>query len=124
MLASRDPNQVYRRVDFDARVTAADPAELVKLCFEQLIAAIGSALIAEERGDNQTKSRALTRAISALTALQLGVSGNDSMSQALLVLYNAARKSVLDSALAFHAPTLERIRADFIEIAQSLTGAA
>jgi flagellar biosynthetic protein FliS len=123
MLGRRDPAEVYRRVDFNARAIGGDPSELVRMCYEQLIAAIGSALLAQERGDNERKSQSLTRAVSALTALQLGVSGNDSMAQALLHIYTTARRAVLDSVLNFDSAMLQRVRQDFIEIAESMNGA-
>ncbi|MCB2058681.1 MAG: flagellar protein FliS, partial [Novosphingobium sp.] len=65
------PQETYRRVDFDARVAGADPRQLVALCYEQLIAALGSAIYAATSGDNALKSASLTRALAALTALQL-----------------------------------------------------
>jgi flagellar protein FliS len=124
MLASRSPNEAYRRVDFDARVEGADPRHLVGLCYEQLVASLGSALFAQERGDNSLKSQALTRALSAITALQLGVSGEDATAQALRHLYEATRRAVLDSAINFDAATLATIRQDFIEISRAMNAAS
>ncbi|MCC6828089.1 MAG: flagellar protein FliS [Novosphingobium sp.] len=124
MLATRSPHEAYRRVDFDARVAGADPGQLVTLCYEQLISALGSAVYANGRGDNLLKSQSLTRALSAITALQLGVSGEDGMASALRQLYEAARRSILDSALAFDEKALSTIRQDFIEIARAMQAAA
>ena len=123
MLMQRSPHEAYRRVDFDARVEGADSRHLVQLCYEQLIGALGSAIFAQGNGDNLLKSQSLTRALSAVTALQLGVSGDGAMATALRTLYEAARKSILDSALQFDAAMLERIRADFIDIAQATKSA-
>ena len=122
MLTQRNPDTAYRRVDFDARVSSASPAELVKLCYEQLIAALGRALIAEGRADNRLKSEALTRAVSALNALQMGVIGEGEVADALHQIYTSARRSVLDCVLSFDAETIARIRQDFIEIAAALNG--
>jgi flagellar protein FliS len=61
----------------------------VRLCYEQLIGSLGSAIMAASRADNQAKSQALTRA-SALMALQMGVTGDDPVAGALLHLYSAA----------------------------------
>ena len=94
MLATRSPHEAYRRVDFDARVAGADPGQLVTLCYEQLISALGSAVYANGRGDNLLKSQSLTRALSAITALQLGVSGESGVASALRQLYEAARRSI------------------------------
>jgi len=120
MLAQRNPQEAYRRVDFDARVSTADPQQLVSLCYEQFIAALGSAMIAHERGDNRLKSQALTRALSALTALQLGVSGAEGVALALVQLYEAARRAVLDNALNFDPKVIATIRQDFIDIARAM----
>ena len=74
-----------------------------------MITALGGAMLAAERGDNLAKSQALTRAMSALTALQMGVSGEDTMAQALLHLYTVASRAVLDSVLDFDSATLTRL---------------
>ena len=121
MLAQRNPNAVYRSIEFDARVSTASPKELVKMCYEQLIGALGRALVAGDRGDNRMKAEALTRAVSALTALQMGVNGEGSMASALHQLYTSARYTVLDSVLQFDAPTIMQIRQDFVEISAAVT---
>lgn len=121
MLARNNPQDAYRRVDFDARVTGCDPMELVSLCYEHLIAALGSALFAHERGDNLTKSRAITRAMSAVTALQLGVNGSEGVAGALRQFYQAARQAMLDSVLDFNPVQIARVRDDFVEIASAMT---
>lgn len=123
MLAQHNPQTVYRRIDFDARVSTSDPGQLVQLCYEQLISALGTALFANDRNDNRMKSEALTRAVSALTALQLGVSGQGTVVDALHQFYDAARRSVLDSVLRFKPAIIATIRQDFIDVAQAL-GAA
>lgn len=124
MLAIRSPNEAYRRVDFDARVEGSDPRHLVNLCYEQLVSSLGSAIFAQERRDNSLKSQSLTRALSAITALQLGVSGDHDTAQALRHLYEATRRAILDSALNFDAALLGTIRQDFVEISRAVNAAA
>jgi flagellar protein FliS len=124
MLATRSPHEAYRRVDFDARVAGADPGQLVTLCYEQLISALGTAVYANGLGDNLLKSQSLTRALSAITALQLGVSGESGVASALRQLYEAARRSILDSALTFDEKALGIIRQDFIDISRAMQSAA
>lgn len=121
MLALKNPSEAYRRVDFDARVTGAKPEQLVALCYEQLIAALGSALFAHERADNRTKSEALTRAVSALTALLMGVSGEGATARALTHLYEAARRRLLDSVVVFKPEAVKELRNDFREISAAMT---
>ena len=122
MLAHRSPHEAYRRVDFDARVSGASPAELVHLCYEHLVGALGTAVHAHGIGDNSLKSRSMTRALSAVTALQLGVSGESDVASALKHLYESARRTILDSALEFEPDRIETLRADFLEIARALQG--
>jgi flagellar protein FliS len=120
MLAIRSPQEAYRRVDFDARVTGSGPTELVHICIEHLVAAIGTALHAAATNDNSLKSRSLTRALSAVMALQLGVAGEDGMAAALRQVYEGARRTILDCAIAFDAKRMASLREDFAEIGAAL----
>lgn len=123
MLLRRNPSEAYRRVDFDARVNGADPRQLLDLCLEQLTGSLASAMFAQQNGDNAAKSAALTRAVAALTALQMGVDTSNPTGPALMHLYQSARKAVLDSAINFNAAQLSTIRQDFIEIRQAMLAA-
>jgi len=123
MLISRSPHEAYRRVDFDARVEGANPGELVKLCYEQLTGALGTAIYAHEQRDNRLKSQSLTRSLAAITALQLGISGDTEMSAALNQLYQATRRAILDSALDFDPETMASIRQDFLDILRAMGNA-
>ncbi|PNU04196.1 flagellin [Novosphingobium guangzhouense] len=120
MLKPCSPQEAYRRVDFDARVAGAGPAELVHLCYEHLVSALGTAVHADIYGDNCLKSRSMTRALTAVTALQMGVAGADGMAVALGQLYEGARRTILDSALDFDADAIGTLRTDFAEIGQAL----
>ncbi|WP_421852813.1 flagellar export chaperone FliS [Novosphingobium sp.] len=124
MLLSRDPGETYRRVDFDARVKGASSLQLVALCLEQAAGSLGRAIYAQEHGDNSAKSAALTRAVAAITALELGVDSAHPAGQPLLQLYQAARRTILDNALRFDAAQLETIRTDLLDIREAMLGTA
>lgn len=124
MLALRNPQEAYRRVDFDARVAGANPQQLVVLCFEQITTALASALFAHEGGDNQAKSQAITRALAAITALQLGVAGDKGVAASLHNFYASVRRALLDAALDFAPARIATIRQDLIEIAGALLSPA
>ncbi|MDT0506832.1 flagellar protein FliS [Novosphingobium sp. MMS21-SN21R] len=115
-----DPTEAYRRVDFDARVRGADSRQLVDLCLEQVIGSLGRALHAQGRKDNSAKSAALTRAVSALTALQMGVDMANPTAPALMQMYQSARGAVLDCVTRFDAGKLATIRQDFTEIREAM----
>ena len=116
MLARRDPYDAYQRVEFDARVKGASSSELVHICYDQLILALGMAVLASRRNDARLKSRSLTRALTALMALQLGIDQTHEMAVPLMDFYGAARKSILASSLEFDADCLIAMRDDFKEV--------
>lgn len=120
MLALTNPHEAYRRSSLDARVQGGDSAALVQLCLEQAIAGIGSALFAQERGDASLRSKALTRTLTAVTALEMGVDRDAPLAQALLQVYGAARHAVLTSVTDFDAAQLAAVRQDFIDIEAAL----
>ncbi len=117
---ARNPADTYRSVDFDARVSGATPAQLTDLCFEQLIVSLGRALHAHAANDPATRSNALSRAVSCLLALEMGITGQDGIAATLRDLYARARASVLASVLEWDEPTLARIREDFAEIREAM----
>lgn len=123
MLLQQSPHEAYRRVDFDARVNGAKPAELVHVCYEHLVGALGTAIHAHRHGDNGLKSRSMTRALTAITALQMGISSDQGVASALHQFYAAARRTILDSAIAFNAGQIEEMRKDFTEIGQAMQNA-
>jgi len=123
MTALRSPADTYRSVDFDARVSGGTPAELTDLCFEQLIGALGTAIHAHAAGDPAGRSNALSRAVSCLLALEMGIAGQEGIAATLRDLYSRARIAVLGSVLEWDEATLRRIRDDFSEIREALRSA-
>ena len=122
MHALHSPREAYRRVEFDARVTGANPAELVLVCCEQFAAALARAQAAAASSDNLLKSQSLTRALAALTALQMGIDQRQPLALALDQFYAAARRTVLDSVLQFDAKALAAVHRDMNDVATALRG--
>ena len=123
MHPSRSPHEAYRRVEFDARVSGTDTAGLVLVCFEQFGQALTAALGGHRSGDNQRRSAGLTSALAAITALQLGIDGADSVAGSLTRYYAAARRTLLGSVLAFDPAAIAALRGDFGEVAAALAAA-
>lgn len=123
MLALHNPHDAYRRIEFDARVAGSRPAQLVALCYQELVMALGSAIRADERGDNRRRSASLTRALSALTALQLGIDPAAPGSGALQQFYGGVRQDVLASVPHFDAARLAAARSDIQDVARALLSA-
>lgn len=126
MLAMRNtPADTYRRIEFDARVSGADQKQLVTLLIEELNAALQSALFAHENALNQRKSAAMTRAITVLTTLELGVASDapGSIGASLLQFYRAAKRTILDSVVSFDPEAITRMHGDFEDIRKSFVQA-
>lgn len=116
MHAIRSPHEAYRKVDFDARVAGADPRQLVLVCYELLGSALGAAVHAAAFGDNARKSASLTRALSAITALQMGLDHAQPVAAPLNAFLEAARRTVLDCVIEFEASAAERLKDDVKEL--------
>lgn len=123
MLATTDPREAYRRSAFDARVQSGDTAALVLLCLEQAIAGLGGAILAHERRDPAARSKALTRALTAITALEMGVDRAAPLADSLLHLYGAARRAVLESVTGFNPELLSPVKQDLLDIEAALRSA-
>lgn len=120
MLAITDPKEAYRRSDFDARVQTGDTAALVHLCLEQAILGISSAQHAQVACNPAARSKALTRAVAAVIALEMGVDPAAPLGNALLSVYGAVRQTLLESAVRFDAEALASARQDLIDIKGAL----
>lgn len=119
MLAMQDPGLAYRRSSFDARLVAATPADMVMICLDDLLASLVRFEQADLRDDREVRSRALTRAIASLTALEMGVDRSAPLGRSLLQIYTAAKSALLGMMVSIEVGTLHRIRADFSELRDS-----
>jgi flagellar protein FliS len=123
MLATTNPDEAYRRSAFDARVQGGDTASLVLLCLEQAVSGLGGALLAEKRHDPAARSKALTRALTAITALEMGVDRGAPLAGPLLLVYGGARRALLESVVDFDPALLTSARQDLLDIETALRSA-
>jgi len=123
VLLQQNPAEAYRRVAFDARIAGARPADLVLLCYEQLAEALGAAIEASARADNHRRSAAMTRALSSLAALQLGLDRQSPLAAPLDTFFAGVRRTLLENVPAFDPAAIAAIRADITEVADSFTRA-
>lgn len=124
MLLQHKPAEAYRRVALDARIAGARPADLVLLCYEQLADSLGAAIEASARADNHRRSAAMTRAMSSLTALQLGLDRQSPLAAPLDTFFAGLRRTLLDNVPGFDPAAIAVARADVLEVAAGLTRAA
>lgn len=121
MLMQNSPAEVYRKVDFDARIAGCGGRDLVLLCYERFDSALHRAIYSDQRRENSARSTALTQALSALAALQLGIDPANPLAQPLQTMFEAGRRRILASVPAFDQASLAKLRMDFAEIAAAMS---
>ena len=124
MLAASDPGLAYRHSSFDARLLAASPQDMVIMCLDDFLANLVRFEHADLRDDREARSTALTRCITALTALEMGVDRSASLGQSLLQFYAAAKSALLGMLVTIEVGRLRAIKADFEDVRSSFRAAA
>jgi len=123
MLARAQPRDAYRDSHFDARLMASGRDDLVLICLEDLIENLGVLEIAEQRNDRAARSRTLTRCVTALTALEIGIDREADLATSLLQFYGAAKSLLLDSIRFVDLQKIVQLREDMAEIAAAFKAA-
>ena len=116
MLARARPGDAYRQSNFEARLIASGRDDLVLFCLDDLIDNLGLLEIAESRQDRAARSRVLTRCVTALTALEIGIDREAEMADSLAQFYGAAKSMLLDSIRVIDLEQIAQLRGDLREI--------
>lgn len=123
MLAQARPGDAYRESNFDVRLMASTRDDLVLICLDDLIENLGVLEIAETRGDRAARSRTLTRCVTALTALEMGIDREAELASSLMQFYGAAKGLLLDSIRIVDLRQIGDLRSDLREIAAAFRAA-
>lgn len=124
MLAATNPALAYRRSHFEARLLAASPQDMVLMCLDDLLTNLVRFEHADLREDREARSDALTRCITSLTALEMGVDLSAPLGAALVQFYTGSKKALLGMLVSADMTQLRAIKADFQDIRQSFAAAA
>jgi len=124
MLAVSDPGLAYRRSSFEARLLAASPQDMVIMCLDDLLTNLVRFEQADLRDDREARSSALTRCITSLTALEMGVDRAAPLGETLLQFYAAGKSALLGMVVSVEVRRLRAIKSDFEEIRSSFRKAA
>ena len=116
-MLARATHEAYRQSNFDVRLMASDRDDLVLICLDDLIENLGVLEIVEQRDDRAARSRTLTRCVTALTALEMGIDREAELASSLAHFYGAAKNLMLDSIRALDLGKVRQLRDDLREIA-------
>lgn len=122
MLQTLDPAKAYRMVDFEARVGGLAGPDLVRLCFEEIDAALDRAVWAHDRQRTELRYRSLERAQLGLSALLLGLDRSNPAAASLETFYRSLVTRLLASRRAFDPADVADMRRDMADIGRSFFG--
>lgn len=117
MLSRSRPSEAYREASFDARLLGSSRDELVLFCLEDFIENLGQLELADSRFDPSARSRAITRCVTALTALELGIDRTAEMGVTLAQFYGSAKNTLMDCIRQTDQKSVAVMKQDFGDIA-------
>jgi len=123
MLHRPGPAEAYRRVEIDAYIVGGEAAQMTRLCLAETIGALNRALYFDSKADGEARVNCLTKALSCIQALKLGVDRTQPLAEALLVVYGNAVGRLTRNMRIFDARAISALRQDFLEIEQAFAEA-
>ena len=114
-MLARNPAAAYRRVELDARIEASGSADLTRICLEEALAALGTALAALDRGLGGARPP-LTRAQSILVYLARSVAPGHPLGASLTAFYGGLAGQIGANILQSDVGTLSQIKNDIKDL--------
>lgn len=113
----------YAAVDTGSRVEGANPHQLVKILFDELLLAIDSAILSDRNGDRSKCSEKQARALSIIHALEssLDFDRGGQVAMGLAQIYREARRLIVAGLQARTAGEMDKARHIIGEIADAWT---
>lgn len=115
-LLSRNPAAAYRRVDVDARIEAARGGELTRICLEEVVAALGQALLALERNPGVPPREALARAHGIALWLGRSVDPASPLHEPLVQFYGGLANLIRRNMMRAVPEQIAQARGDFADL--------
>ncbi|WP_086617927.1 flagellar protein FliS [Erythrobacter tepidarius] len=115
-MLSHNPAAAYRRVELDARIEAAGPADLTRICLEEAVAALGQALIALERAPDSVPRAALARAQAITMWLARSVAPEHPLRESLVTFYAGLAHQIAGNFVRARAEEIARVRGDLSDL--------
>lgn len=113
---SKSPASAYRKIDLDARIEASSGEDLTLICLEEVVSALGQALIALERTPDQPPNEPLARAHGIALWLARGVAPDNPLRSALVQFYGGLAAAIARSRAHPEPRELAQVRTDFADL--------
>jgi len=113
---SRNPAAAYRRVDLDARIEASANGDLTRICLEEVVAALGQALVALERNPDRAPRDPLARAHGIALWLAQSVAPENPLREQLMQFYGGLGSLIRRNMTQPRIAEITRARDDFDDV--------
>ena len=115
-MLNRNPATAYRRVEVDARIEAARGSELTRICLEEVVAALGQALLALERKPAAAPREALARAHGIALWLARSVDEANPLYGSLVQFYGGLASLIRRNMVRAVPEEIRQARGDFADL--------
>ncbi len=115
-MLSRNPAAAYRRVDLDARIEASASGDLTRICLEEVVAALGQALVALERAPGNVPRDPLARAHGIALWLAQSVAPENPLREQLVQFYGGLGALIRRNMAQPRVEEITRARDDFDDV--------
>ena len=115
-MLSQKPAAAYRRVDLDARIEASASGDLTRICLEEVVAALGQALVALERAPDRAPRDPLARAHGIALWLAQSVAPENPLREQLVQFYGGLSALIRRNMAQPRMSDITRARDDFEDV--------
>jgi len=112
---ARNPAAAYRRVELDARIEASGSADLTRICLEEAVAALGTALVLLDRSQGVPREP-LARAQSIIVWLAQSAAPAHPLYATLKQFYGGMANQIGANIHRADPRVIARVRADLADV--------
>ncbi len=116
---SQNPASVYRKVDLDARIEASQSSDLTRICLEEVIAALGQALVRLEQDPTAVPRDALSRAHGIALWLMRTIAPDNPLRDQLTQFYGGLEKTLRGNMVRPRFGEIRQARQDYHDLLQA-----
>ncbi|WP_298471513.1 hypothetical protein [uncultured Erythrobacter sp.] len=118
-MLSQNPAKAYRRVDLDARIEASASGDLTRICLEEVVSALGQALLAFERAPQRAPREPLARAHGIALWLAQSVAADNPLREQLIQFYGGLAALIRRNMTQPIEAEISRARDDFADLLEA-----
>ncbi|MEL6529659.1 MAG: hypothetical protein AAGK01_03320 [Pseudomonadota bacterium] len=116
---SQNPAAAYRRVDLDARIEASANDDLTRICLEEVVSALGQALVALDHSPDCVPRDPLSRAHGISLWLAQSVAPDNPLREQLIKFYGGLGALIRRNLSQPRTAEIRRAHTDFQDVLEA-----